>query len=65
MTQHGLSGLNNSQVIQHGRAVQDKTFYLSDIKHRLNLIAEEIDRLHHEMANANKEASTLPALEKK
>ncbi len=65
MTQHGLAGLNNTQNAQVGRAVQDKTFYISDIRQRLNLISEEMDRLQVEIVNANKEASNLPGLEKK
>jgi hypothetical protein len=49
----------------NSRAVQDKTFYLTHLKQKINYIDAEINKMHLESENALKENTNADALKDK
>ncbi|KAJ3038636.1 Intraflagellar transport protein 74 [Rhizophlyctis rosea] len=64
MTQQGLGGLKTG-VQGPGRMIQDRTFYQSELRQRINLISSEISRLNNEYENITKENANVASFEKR
>ncbi|KAJ3320564.1 Intraflagellar transport protein 74 [Boothiomyces sp. JEL0866] len=63
-TQQGLGGIR-MKAQGPGRMVQDKTYFQTELRQKLNAITEEIYRLNNELDATNKENSNYAIFEKK
>ncbi|KAJ3040027.1 Intraflagellar transport protein 74 [Rhizophlyctis rosea] len=64
MTQQGLGGLKTG-FQGPGRMIQDRTFYHTELRQRINLISAEISRLNSEYENIIKENANVASFEKR
>ncbi|KAI9364871.1 hypothetical protein DFJ73DRAFT_353433 [Zopfochytrium polystomum] len=64
ITQQGLGGLKNS-FQNTGRTVQDKTFFQTELRQKINLLTNEISRLTSEGDALNRENSNYATFEKR
>jgi intraflagellar transport protein 74 len=48
-----------------GRMVQDKTFFQTELRQKINLLTAELNKLNHEAEATNRENSNYAAFEKR
>jgi intraflagellar transport protein 74 len=64
MTQQGLGGIKGSNQVR-GRMIQDRTFFMSELRHKVSLVTNEINKLNNEINVIEKENENYDAFEKK
>ncbi|ORX78597.1 hypothetical protein BCR32DRAFT_294935 [Anaeromyces robustus] len=64
MTQQGLGGMKGSNQVR-GRMIQDRTFFMSELRHKVSLVTNEINKLNNEINIIEKENENYDAFEKK
>ncbi|KAJ3299109.1 Intraflagellar transport protein 74 [Rhizoclosmatium sp. JEL0117] len=65
MTQQGLGGIKGNMQTGNGRMVQDRTFWQSELRQKIGLLTNEINKLSTEAETMNKENSNYSAFEKR
>ncbi|KAI8618335.1 hypothetical protein BC830DRAFT_1061535 [Chytriomyces sp. MP71] len=66
MTQQGLGGIKGTtQPTGNGRMVQDRTFFQSELRQKINLLSAELNKLNSEAETMNKENSNYATFEKR
>ena len=58
MTQHGLGGMKQPKTSHGGRQVQDKSFWLGQIRAKMNEVSDEIHKLEQEMVEQEEQAES-------
>jgi len=51
--------------IVRGRMIQDRTFFMSELRHKVSLVTNEINKLNNEINVIEKENENYDAFEKK
>jgi len=59
MTQHGLGGMKQPKTSHSGRQVQDKSFWLGQIRAKMNEVSDEIHKLEQEMVEQEEQAESF------
>jgi intraflagellar transport protein 74 len=64
MTQQGLSGIKGSNQVR-GRMIQDRTFFMNELRRKVSLIITEINKLNNEINGIEKGNENYDTFEKK
>lgn len=64
MTQQGLGGMKTGGT-GYGRQVQDKTYFQSELRHRISMINTEINNLTNEADSLEKDSANMGVYEKR